>query len=219
MAKNIRTLLSSIGHLNENSSLIAAKDWIIAPIGVTLIRFGVSPTILNLVGLIIGLLSAVVIGAGYLKWGFICLLAAGVADLLDGFVARKLGISSILGVFIDSVFDRYVDTAVLLGLAWYFMKLDKPVNVLLMFVAVVGTVVTSYSRARAESLSLSSRYVGFMNRPERIVLVLIGLLFPASLSAISWILAVMSNFTAVHRIVFYVRDAQSRAQVEMHKKD
>ena len=169
-----------------------------------MVKMGIRPTALNFVGLFSGLLSAIWISRGELFLAAFALLIAGLADSLDGVVARTLGSESDFGTFIDSVFDRYVDTAVLLGLAWYFMSRDMPVYVFLAFATVIGTVVTSYSRARAQSLGLSSRYAGPLIGPERMTLLLIvGLLIPSTLLAISWVLAVLSNFTAIRRIIFF----------------
>lgn len=174
-----------------------------------MVKMGIRPTAINFVGLFGGLLSAILISRGELFLAGFALLVAGLADSLDGVVARTLRAESDLGTFFDNVFDRYVDTAVLLGLAWYFMSRDMPLYVFLAFATVVGTVLTSYSRARAQSLGLSSSYVGPTIGPERMTLLLIvGLLIPSTLLAISWVLAVLSNFLAVRRIIFFGSNTQ-----------
>ena len=177
-----------------------------------MVKMGIRPTALNFVGLFAGLLSAMWISRGELFLAAVALFVAGLADSLDGVVARTLKAESDFGTFFDSVLDRYVDTAVLLGLAWYFMSREMPLYVFLTFSTVVGTVVTSYSRARAQSLGLSPRNVGPIIGPERMTLLLIvGLFIPSTLLAISWVLAVLSNFTAIRRIIFFGADIQRGA--------
>jgi CDP-diacylglycerol--glycerol-3-phosphate 3-phosphatidyltransferase len=212
MANRIFSFLSKITNINENESAIQLKQRVIEPLGAVVLKLGLRPLPLNLLGLLLGLLTAFLIGFGELYFAFFVLLIAGLCDALDGFVARMLNIVSDFGVFFDSVCDRYVDTAILLGFAWYFMNQAKSLYVLLVFFTLVGTVVTSYARARAESLSLSSRYIGFMNRPERVIFLLAGLLFPQILFAIIWFLAITSNLTAIHRVLFYSREAFLRAR-------
>ncbi len=204
----MKKLIMSIVNINENPAAIRLRYAATAPIGSFLVWLGVYPTHLNLLGLISGLTAGVLIGTKNLPWAAGLFLVSLLCDGLDGVVARARGLESVFGVFFDSVCDRYVDTAVLLGIAWYFMAHEQPLYVLVTFSTVIGTVATSYARARAESLSLSSRYVGFLNRPERVILLFIGLLIPQTLLVISWLLAVLSNVTAIHRIVFYIRDAQ-----------
>lgn len=211
MMERLRSLLVALININENPTAVRARYTATAPLGTFLVKLGIRPTALNFVGLFTGLLSAVWIGRGEFSLAAIAFLFAGLADSLDGVVARALKVESDFGTFLDSVLDRYVDTAVLLGLAWYFMSRDMPLYVLLTFATVVGTVVTSYSRARAQSLALSSRYIGFMNRPERTMLLIVGLFFPSTLLVISWVLAVLSNLTAIHRIIFFSADAHRRA--------
>jgi len=210
MTHKIRPLFLSIIHINENPTAIRIRYGLTAPIGVLLVKLHVRPTALNLLGVLTGIISAVLIGQGKLALSAIAFLISGLCDALDGVVARALKVESDFGTFFDAVCDRYVDTAILLGVAWYFMAKAMPLYVFLTFATLVGTVVTSYSRARAESLSLSSRYIGFLNRPERVILLLVSLIFPQTLLAISWLLAVLSNLTAVHRILFYTAEARRR---------
>lgn len=210
--KRVNDLISTLAHLNENPKAIQFRDRISAPLVSFLLAIGLRPTPINFIGLFAGLLAAFVVSWGNFSLAAIILLFSGLADMLDGAVARALKVESKFGVFFDSVCDRYVDTAFLLGLSWYFMNQSAPIYVFLTFATVVGTVVTSYSRARAESLSLSSRYIGFMNRPERIILLLIGVVFPQTLPAVFWILAILTNITAIHRIVFYSENARQIAR-------
>jgi phosphatidylinositol phosphate synthase len=203
-----------VANLNENPTAIRLRYAATKPLAALLLRLKVRPTQLNLLGLIAGLVAAVVIAQGNFGLALLIFSISALSDGLDGVVARTLGVQSSFGTFFDSVCDRYVDTAVLLSIAWYFWEQTMPLNALLIFTAIVGTTVTSYSRARAESLSLSSRYIGFLNRPERVLLVIVGLAFPVTLGVISWILAIMSNLTAVHRVVFYSLQALGLERTE-----
>lgn len=206
----VRRVITGLSHINENPTAVRLRYRATAPIGLVLVSLGVRPTHLNLLGLAFGLLAAYAVGTAHPGVAAATLALSGFCDGLDGVVARRLRVESDFGTFFDSVLDRYVDTAVLLGMAWYFSRQAMELYVLLCFAAVVGTVVTSYARARAESLGLSSRYIGLMNRPERIVLLVVGFAFPPALTAVVWILAILSNATAVHRIVFYSAEARLR---------
>ena len=160
--------------------MIQIKNNVSNPPGIILVKLGIHPTTINIVGLLAGLAAAFFVGFGNLFWGALTFLFSGLADALDGTVARLRREENDFGVFFDSVCDRYVDTAMFLGISWYFMQQQMPLYIFLSFMGLIGTVVTSYSSARAESLSLTSRYIGFMNRPERAILMFIGLVFPVS---------------------------------------
>ena len=202
-------ILSVILNINEHPVVLQLRNRVARPLGRLLVGLGVGPTILNIIGLVTGILAAFLVGSGHFHMAALALLLSGLADVMDGTVARMRGVESAFGAYFDSVCDRYVDTAIFLGVAWYFMQQQAPLYVFLGFLGLVGTVVTSYARARAESLSMASRYVGFMNRPERVLLLLVGFIMPNTLPAIVWILAVLTNLTAAHRVLFYA--AQFRA--------
>ena len=177
---------------------------VMAPVGAFIAKFGVSPLALDLIGLVAGLISAFWIGRGDHLAAAVALLLSGIADSLDGMVARALKEESAFGAFFDSVLDRYVDTAVLLGLAWYFMGRNLPLYLFLTFAAAIGVVMTSFSRARAQEVGLTSRFVRFKIGPERLTfLLLIGLFFPSTLLAVTWVLAILSNLIAFRRMIAY----------------
>jgi hypothetical protein len=98
--------------------------------------------------------------------------------------------------------------AVLSGLAWYYANQGEQLTLLFILASFMGTSVTSYSKAKAEALSADNRYVGIMNRPERYALLVIGLLLPQFLPYILAFMAILTNVTAIHRIVFYSTDLQ-----------
>jgi CDP-diacylglycerol---glycerol-3-phosphate 3-phosphatidyltransferase len=134
--------------------------------------------------------------------------------MVDGRVARATNQVTQFGGFFDSVIDRYSDVALFFGLLVYYARADRFFYVVLVGVVMISSVMVSYTRARAESL-IGHCKVGFMERPERIVLVIIGALFN-HMAPVLWVIAVLSNITVVHRIMFTYRqtkavDAHARA--------
>jgi CDP-diacylglycerol--glycerol-3-phosphate 3-phosphatidyltransferase len=156
--------------------------------------------LLTLVGLLLGLLAAVLVGSGDLLAGGIVLVLAGVPDLLDGAVARAGRGATIFGSFADSVSDRVTDAAVFIGLDVWLVHTGRPALGLLALLVMVMASLISYERAKAESLGLSGK-VGLAERGERIVLVVIGLLFPVLLMPVLWVLAAATLITVVQRFV------------------
>lgn len=166
----------------------------------TLSRFRVNPNILTFTGVLISFWAAFEFGYGaFTKAGFVIILA-GLFDMLDGEVARVTRSVSKFGAFYDSVIDRYSDVILLQGLIVYYARKQMLGYVVLVGVVVMGAVLTSYSRARAESLIHSCK-IGFMERPERIVLLIIGAL-SNRMEAVMWILAVLGNWTVIVRIYY-----------------
>lgn len=127
------------------------------------------------------------------------LLFASLLDLIDGSLARATGQSSTFGAFLDSTLDRYSESVTFMALAYYFAAVDtQPLLVLLVFVTVVGSLMVSYTRARAEALQIECKE-GWMQRPERIFLLILGL-WTGWMLPVLLVLAVLTNFTAVQRI-------------------
>ena len=139
----------------------------------------------------------------FFKGGLVIILA-GLFDMLDGEVARVTGSVTAFGAFYDSVIDRYSDIIILQGLMVYYARERELGYLVLVGVVVMGSVLTSYARARAESL-ISSCKVGFMERPERIVLLIIGGL-TNRMEAVLWVLAVLGNWTVIDRIYYTWRE-------------
>ncbi len=192
---------------------------IISPVGHFLGRLGIHPNVLSVTGLILSALAGLVFSTGSFFWGAWVVVLAGTCDALDGTLARETNKASKFGAFFDSILDRFGEILIFLGLAWHFSgggvfleggKVSagqSPVAVLLIVLAITGSIMVSYTRARAEGLGLTCN-VGFMQRPERITLLVIGALL-GSIPLIGGILikvtllvlAVLSNFTALQRIV------------------
>jgi CDP-diacylglycerol--glycerol-3-phosphate 3-phosphatidyltransferase len=144
-------------------------------------------------------------GPGYaspalLRVGAVIALVAAIFDMLDGRVARARGRGTHFGAFLDSTMDRYSDMLLYMGLLILYARLDRTGLMVLVWVAAFGSFMTSYARARAESL-IPRCPVGLMERPERIVLVIAGAFFN-KMVAVLWIIAVLSNVTAIQRIVY-----------------
>ncbi|HLE37839.1 MAG TPA: CDP-alcohol phosphatidyltransferase family protein, partial [Candidatus Acidoferrales bacterium] len=125
---------------------------------------------------------------------------AGFLDMLDGQVARRRNRVTAFGAFYDSTLDRYSDMALYMGLLVYYAVIGRTAYVVLAAVATAGSVMVSYARARAESLIPTCK-VGFMERPERLVLLILGGAFNRMAPAL-WVIAVVSTITVIHRIVY-----------------
>jgi phosphatidylglycerophosphate synthase len=135
-----------------------------------------------------------------LRLGGVVALAASVFDMLDGRVARLRGRETSFGAFLDSTMDRYSDMVLYMGLMILYARVDRTPMMVLVWVAAFGSFMTSYARARAESL-IPQCTVGFLERPERIVLLILGAL-TNRMAAVLWVIAVLANVTAVQRVVY-----------------
>ncbi|MEJ2108919.1 MAG: CDP-alcohol phosphatidyltransferase family protein [Acidobacteriota bacterium] len=160
----------------------------------------INPNFLTFFGVLISLWAAFEFGYGDLFTGALVIILAGLFDMLDGEVARVSSSETRFGAFYDSVIDRYSDVIILQGLLVYYARHQMLGYVVLVGVVIMGAVLTSYTRARAESLIASCK-VGFMERPERIVLLIIGGL-ANRMEAVLWVLAVLGNWTVINRIYY-----------------
>ncbi|MGB2583522.1 MAG: CDP-alcohol phosphatidyltransferase family protein [Dehalococcoidia bacterium] len=161
----------------------------------------ISPNIVTALGLLVALVTAWVLYTGHFFLGGFLVLVSGAFDMLDGAVARISGRSTRFGAILDSTFDRLSEAALFLGLLAYYANQGSFQEVVLVGAALVGSMLTSYVRARAEVLGLKCE-VGLFTRPERVILLAIGLIFNQML-VILWIIAVLSNLVAWQRL-FYV---------------
>lgn len=170
----------------------------------------ISPNVLTFIGLIINIVAAIFFGyanaqnyARMFMYAGLVIIGAGIFDMVDGRVARATGQVTTFGAFFDSVIDRYSDVALFFGLLVYYARANRFFYLVLVALVMVSSVLVSYTRARAESL-IGSCKVGFMERPERIVLVIIGGLFArwGAMAPVLWVLAVFSTTTVIHRIIY-----------------
>jgi CDP-diacylglycerol--glycerol-3-phosphate 3-phosphatidyltransferase len=176
------------------------------------VRTGVNPNFLTFIGFSINLVAAYLFAYGYFRWAGATIFLAGIFDMTDGRVARLAGRVTPFGGFYDSVMDRYSDLCLLIGLLIYYGRISRYLYVSLVAVAMIGSVMVSYTRARAESL-ISSCKVGFLERPERVVLIIIGALFDR-MAPVLWLIAVLSNVTVIHRILYTRQEARKLAALD-----
>ncbi|HXJ96766.1 MAG TPA: CDP-alcohol phosphatidyltransferase family protein [Terriglobia bacterium] len=170
---------------------------------------GINPNVLTAVGFGINVLAAYLFAYGYFRWAGAVVVLAAIFDLTDGPVARVTERVTPFGGFFDSVIDRYSDLLLLVGLIVYYGRIARFWYVTLVAVAMIGAVMTSYTRARAENLIPKCK-VGFLERPERIVLIIIGA-FTDRMAPVLWVITVFSQLTVIHRIVYTYQQSRVRA--------
>ena len=178
----------------------------------------IHPNVLTFLGLVINAWAAFLFAQGKFRWGAAVVIGAGVFDMVDGRVARATDRVTRFGGFFDSVLDRYSDLALYVGLLVYYASINRFFYIVLTAIVMTGSVMVSYVRARAEC-TIPKCKVGFLERPERIVLIIIGALFDR-MAAVLWVIAVLSNLTVLHRMIYTwqearrLEDAQLRAVPE-----
>jgi len=173
----------------------------------------IHPNVLTFIGLLINVAAAVLLGKGQFRTAAYVIIGAGIFDMVDGRVARETNRVTRFGGFFDSVLDRYSDLALLMGLLVWYGSISRPFYVVLTAVAMSGSVMVSYTRARAEN-TIPTCKVGFMERPERIVLVIIGALFDR-MAPVLWVIAVLSNLTVFHRMLFTWQEARRLEEAQL----
>ena len=141
------------------------------------------------------------------------IVGASIFDMVDGRVARTTNQVTRFGGFFDSVLDRYSDLILLMGLLVYYGSINRPVYVILTAVSMTASVMISYTRARAENIIPKCK-VGFMERPERMVLMMIGTVLDR-MAPVLWILAVMGNFTVIHRMIYTYQSTSRCAETRL----
>jgi CDP-diacylglycerol--glycerol-3-phosphate 3-phosphatidyltransferase len=176
----------------------------LGPLGNRLRRMGVTADALTVFGLLCSVATALLIASGHLVWAVVGVIVSGIADLLDGAIARGSGQASPRGAFFDSVTDRASDALLFGGVAWYLAD-QNPYYAILAFAVAACSMMISYERARAEALGLDARG-GLMERAERFVFLAIGLAFNV-LVPVLWIMLVLTSFTAIQRFVRVYRQA------------
>ena len=172
---------------------------ILMPIARAMGRLGIHPNTITILGLLLQVGVGVVFGLGHIKLAGWLLLFVAPVDALDGALARALGKQSRFGAFLDSTLDRFSDAALILGIMVHYLREGASIPVVLAFIAMVGAIMVSYTRARAETMGFDCK-VGLLTRMERIVL--IGALSAVGLPMVMlWALAVLSMVTVVQRIL------------------
>jgi len=158
----------------------------------------IHPNLLTVLGCLVNLGAGVVFAFGFILWGGLLLIIGGFFDMMDGAVARQESRVTPFGGFLDSVLDRFADQFALIGILVYFARSQQVLWVILTAVAIIGTTVTPYARARAENIIDQCR-VGIMERPERILILAIGAISGYIAYAVL-VIMVLSNVTVFQRI-------------------
>lgn len=171
---------------------------ILDPIGAFLNRIGLMPNTVTILGLIGNTAGAVFLARGQMTIGGILILLMGPVDALDGTMARLRGEASEFGAFVDSVTDRYSELVIYGGLIFYYAQMGEWLPAMIAYLAAAGSILVSYTRARAQSLGYETK-VGILTRMER-YLVMAPLLVLNLPIPMLWIMAVLTNITAVQRI-------------------
>ena len=186
----------------------SARAWS-EPIGRGLVRLHLRPNHLTLIGLGISLVAAAAFVTGHIRTGGALLLLAGLCDFFDGALARASGMVTPFGAFLDSVIDRYSDIVIVLAIVVLFVRIPHTRGALVAMAGLVGTVMVSYTKARAASIGVECT-IGFMERPERMICLIVGALGDLLEPAL-WVLAIFANLTALQRIAFTWRATRDAA--------
>jgi len=172
----------------------------------------ISPNVLTFVGVVINITAAWLLAFGLFRTAGFVMIVANIFDYIDGKVARERNRETAFGAFWDSVMDRFSDITLFIGLVYLYTKLGRADYVIITALAMMFSVMTSYTRARAESM-IEKCKVGFLERPERIVLFMIGA-FTNRMAAVMWVILVLSIVTVADRIYFTWRELNGGRETE-----
>lgn len=175
-------------------------------------RLGLTPNALTVIGSVLTACVGLLIAQGWFVAAGLCLWLFSATDTLDGALARATGRVSTFGAFLDSVCDRTAEACVFFGVIWYYVWTGNPLGIGLAYVALIGSLMVSYARARAEGVGLQAADVGWFQRPERIITLGVGLLLaafiPLALEIALALLAVLTIVTVLQRVAHVARTAR-----------
>ena len=180
----------------------------IQPLVRILVRLRLTPNVLTVTGVVLNGLVGLIIAMGLAQLGGVLLIFTSAFDMLDGALAKAQNKVTTFGAFLDSTMDRYSEAFVLAGLLWLAIQRGLTVDVMLIYTVIVGSLLVSYTRARAEGLDLDCR-VGLLGRPERIAVLCLGLMLNLVTVALI-ILAIFTHVTALQRILHVRRASAGR---------
>lgn len=182
-----------------------SAEYIESPIASIFHSLGISPNMITICGLLISIAASYLIYQGYFLVAGILILTSGVMDMIDGALARKYDNVSTYGAFLDSVTDRISEAALLFGILLFYLDTSGiySTEIKLLFLALAGSMMVSYLRARGESLGIDCK-VGLMTRPERVILISMGLILN-QISLILLIIASLSALTTIQRFFYITR--------------
>ncbi len=182
----------------------ALSNYVETPVALLMGRMGLTPNLVTIIGLLIAGVAAYLIGVGLWWVGGLVALFAGIFDMFDGALARNTGRASDFGALLDSTIDRVSEAVVLLGVLAYYLASDNDWGAMLVYAALVGSIMVSYMRARSEGLGIECK-VGVMQRPERVALTGLGLIvahwIPVVMLIVLGVIAALTTVTAIHRLV------------------
>lgn len=178
--------------------------------------YKINPNVLTFLGLVINIAAATFLAFGRFRTAGFVIIFAGLFDMVDGRVARETNQVTRFGGFFDSVVDRYSDLALLVGLLVYYGTINRPSYVVLTSIVMTVSVMISYTRARAENIIPTCK-VGFLERPERIVLLIIGALFDR-MAPVLWVIAILGNLTVIHRMIFTYQEAKRLEDAQLRTR-
>lgn len=177
----------------------------------TAVALRVHPNVLTFVGVLINVAAACALALGRFVTAGVIMIVANIFDFIDGKVAQETQLVSKFGGFWDSVIDRFSDIALFIGLIYLYSEKGRTDYVMIAALAMLFSIMTSYTRARAESLIPRCK-VGFMERPERIVLFMIGA-FTNRMAAVLWVILVLSVVTVADRIFYTWRELREVSEM------
>lgn len=173
---------------------------LLQPVVDVFVRLEVAPNVFTTVGLLLNVLAAVAFALGQLRLGAVLLLLGGIFDTFDGRVARETGRVTRFGALYDSTLDRYSEIFMFFGMGYYFLQTGRDWVVFVILLALGGSLMVSYVRARAEGLGFECK-IGIMQRAERVVLLALGaLIHEVTLITAIVLVAVFANVTAMQRL-------------------
>jgi len=178
--------------------------YVTEPLARIIARTGIAPNTLTFLGFLFNIIVAWVLAQGHLFLGGFLVIICSAFDLLDGALARVTGRTTAFGAILDSTLDRFSEAALLFGLSVFYLVQYRIPEVLLIYVVLVGSLAVSYVRARAEGLGFKCE-VGLLARPERVVILALGLIFNQVLIALV-ILAVLTHVTVGQRLLHLWRE-------------
>ena len=185
---------------------------VLTPLARLLDRAGISPNAITISGLLLSVCAGIVLALGYRLAGAALIVVSGLMDGLDGLLARYAQKTSPFGAFLDSVLDRWSDSAFLIGvLAWY-AQTGMQIPAILSGVALATSLLVSYTRARAEGIGAQCKR-GLFTRLERLIAIVAGLVLNQMHIAL-WVIAILSAFTAVQRIYYTYKYVQTHLNTE-----
>jgi len=191
----------------------SAARGITGPLNTVLAKSRLKPNALTWCALAVSLAAAAVIALDHVLIGGVLVLLSGLFDILDGALARLTNQSTRYGALLDSTFDRISDSAILMGILWLYLGTDNAIMIIVIFLALVASLLTSYVRARAEGIGVACP-VGLFTRTERVIILALGLLlspvYELSIFIALLLMVVLGFFTVVQRLIYVWRQTKAK---------